>query len=336
MSYEQVQEVLASEGTIDAETDRAVSRLNLLAKALRQRRMERGSLDFDLPEARVILGKSGEPVDIQRVQRLQSHRLIEDFMLLANEIVAAEAERREIPFVFRIHEKPSQEKMEELRTFLASVGQTLPRREVKPRDLQKVLERVEGGPQENLVSTVILRSMSRARYDVENLGHFGLASTHYAHFTSPIRRYPDLMVHRLVVRAFILGESVPAGWKTEKLAPAAEYASERERVADEAERDSIELKKVEFMERHLGDEFDGTISGVTSFGFFVLLDEYFVEGLVHVNRLEDDYYEFLEESYTLAGRRGGRRFQLGDRVRITVARVNKEQREIDFLPVSGS
>ncbi|HZD04026.1 MAG TPA: RNB domain-containing ribonuclease, partial [Longimicrobiales bacterium] len=290
----------------------------------------RGSIDFDLPEARVVLGEEGEPLDIQRVQRLESHRLIEDFMLLANEVVATEGTRRRLPMLYRVHEPPTREKMDSLRAFLASIGHALPRREIQPRDLQEVLERVEGRPEESLVSTVILRSMQRARYAPENLGHFGLAAENYAHFTSPIRRYPDLLTHRVVVRALVEGRDVPESWGGEELQGIAERASARERAADDAERDSVELKKIEFMERHLGDRFDGTVSGVTSFGFFVLLDDVFVEGLVHVNALHDDYYEFREGEYALVGDRTGRRFRLGDRVRIEVARIDREERHVDF------
>jgi ribonuclease R len=298
---------------------------------LRTRREERGSLDFDLPEAKVILGSSGEPVDIQRVTRLESHRLVEDFMLLANEIVATEAIKRKLPILYRVHEPPSTQKLETLREFLGSMGQSLPKRTVRPSDLEKVLERVRGRPEENLVNTVVLRSMQRARYDAENLGHFGLALENYCHFTSPIRRYPDLVTHRVVVRALVEGRPVPESWGGDTLDAVAEQSSMREQAAAQAERDSIEMKKIEFMERHLGDRFTGTISGVVAFGFFVLLDAYFVEGLVHVNALRDDYYEFREEEYSLVGDRKGRRFRLGDRLRVQVARVDKEDRKIDFL-----
>jgi ribonuclease R len=211
------------------------------------------------------------------------------------------------------------------------VGHSLPRGKVDGRVLQGVLDRVRGRPEESLISTVILRSMTRARYDPRNVGHFGLASEAYAHFTSPIRRYPDLLVHRALTRALVDGKSIPERWGGERLADTAEWVSERERVAQRAERDSVEMKKIEFMRRHLGEEFPGTIAGVTSFGFFVLLDRYFVEGLVHVSTLEDDYYRFLPEAYSLVGERGKRRFRLGDRVRVQVARADKEQREIDFM-----
>jgi ribonuclease R len=298
---------------------------------LRRARRERGSIDFDLPEARVLLGASGEPVDIQRVVRLESHRLVEDLMLLANELVAAEAARRKLPIPYRVHDGPNDKKLQALRDFLASLGHSLPKGSPRPRDLQAVLDRVRDRPEEKLVSSVVLRSMQRARYDPRNAGHFGLAAEHYAHFTSPIRRYPDLVLHRVVVRALIQGEDVPREWGGEELEAVAERSSIRERVADEAERESVELKKIEYMEGHLGDRFHGTVSGVTSFGFFVLLDEVFVEGLVHVNALHDDYYDFREEAYALVGNRTGRRFRLGDRVQVDVARADREQRHIDFI-----
>ncbi len=330
LAYEEAQAVLDGAESVDAVTDDALRRLDALARPLRERREKRGSIDFDLPEARVILGEGGEPVDIERILRLDAHRLVEDFMLLANEIVATEAHQRKLPILYRIHESPTDQKMEALRGFLASLGHTLPKRDIRPKDLQKVIERVRGRPEEKLVSTVILRSMQRARYAPANLGHFGLALDDYCHFTSPIRRYPDLVTHRVVVRALVQGQPVPESWSDELDAVAAR-SSEREQVATGAERDSVELKKVEYMERHLGDEFTGTVAGVTSFGFFVLLDTVFVEGLVHVNTLDDDYYEFREEEYALVGDRKGRRFRLGDRVRIHVARVDKEERHVDFL-----
>jgi ribonuclease R len=331
LSYEQAQDVLNGNDSVAADADAAVVALAELARRLRRRREERGSLDFDLPEARVVLGSGGEPLDIQRVVRLESHRLVEEFMLLANEIVATEAVRRRLPILHRVHEPPTEQKVATLREFLRSLGRSLPKRTLKPSDLEQVLESARGRPEESLVNKVVLRSMQRARYAAENLGHFGLALEHYCHFTSPIRRYPDLVTHRVVVRALVEGRPVPESWGGEELDAVAKRSSERERAAAEAERDSVELKKVEFMERHLGDHFMGTISGVVAFGFFVLLDDYFVDGLVHVNALHDDYYEFREEEYSLVGDRRGRRFRLGDRVRVQVARVEKEERKIDFL-----
>lgn len=334
LAYETVNEVLEGAGSVDAETDAAIRDLDRVARGLRARREARGSIDFDMPEARVVLGDDGAPVDIQRVERLDSHRLVEDFMLLANELVARIGEEKKMPVLYRVHEPPTVEKTEALREFLATLGHTLPRRSLRPKDLQAVLERVDGRPEEALVSTVVLRSMQRARYAPDNLGHFGLALEHYAHFTSPIRRYPDLVTHRALVRVLLEKKAPPAEW-TDELAEVADRSSWREQAATQAERDSVELKKIEFMERHLGEEFDGTVAGVTSFGFFVLLDRFFVEGLVHVNALDDDYYEFREGEYALVGSRKGRRFRLGDRVRVQVARVDKEERHVDFLLIEA-
>ncbi len=330
LDYQTVHAILDGTTSIDDETNGAVRDLDRVARGLRVRREERGSIDFDMPEARVVLDPEGEPIDIQRVERLDSHRLVEDFMLLANEIVARVGSGKKLPVLYRVHEPPTVEKTENLREFLATLGHSLPRRSLKPRDLKSILEAVAGRPEETLVSTVVLRSMQRARYSSANLGHFGLALEHYAHFTSPIRRYPDLVTHRALVRVLLEKEAAPSAWYDE-LDEVADRSSWREQAATQAERDSVELKKIEFMERHLGDEFEGSVAGVTSFGFFVLLDRFFVEGLVHVNALEDDYYEFRESEYALVGTRKGRRFRLGDRVRVQVARVDKEERHVDFL-----
>lgn len=333
LDYEEVNRVLQGDGGIDDRTDADLRQLARLARTLRKKRMERGSLDFDLPEARVILGSEGVPVDIQRVIQLESHRLIEDFMLLANETVARVAEKKKLSIPYRVHESPPQDRLQELRRFLATLGYSLPRGDVSGEDLQPVLRAVEGKPEESLVSTVILRSMSKARYQPENVGHFGLGASTYTHFTSPIRRYPDLLVHRVVVRALVEEEEIPEGWRGENLARACERSSMREMLAQDAERDSVALKKAEFMERHLGEVFHGTVSGVTAFGFFVLLDEYFVEGLVHVNSLDDDFYNLREDEYALVGERKGRRFRLGDRATVQVSRVNRLERKIDFVVV---
>jgi len=336
VSYDEAQQVIDGTDSIDPETDRTIRELVVISRVLREARAARGSLDFDLPEARVVLNTQGEPTDIQRVLRLESHRLIEDFMLLANETIAAEAVRRRIPMVYRVHEPPDGDRIEQLREFVAAFGHRLSRRaEPTPKEIQRLLERVRGRPEENLISTVVLRSMKQARYSPENLGHFGLAARSYLHFTSPIRRYPDLMVHRLVARALIDGESLEPDSLDELLTTVARISSERERVAVEAERDSVALKKVEFMERHLGDTFAGTISGVTAYGFFVLLDDFFVEGLVHVSWLTDDYYLFIEEQFALVGERTRRRFQLGDRVEVQVTAVDREERRIDFRLVEA-
>jgi len=335
LDYETAQQVLSGKLSVDPKTNAALEVLDRLARILRERRTDRGSLDFDLPEAHVILDEKGSPVDIRRTEQMASHRLIEDFMILANEIVAQEAVRRRLPIPFRVHEPPAEDRVSELRGFLSSIGHSIPGGKLQSMALQAVLARTQGGPESALVSTVIIRSMSRARYDASNIGHFGLASKAYTHFTSPIRRYSDLALHRVIVRMIVEGKPPLEQWNDKHLKAITEHTSERERRAENAERDSITMKKIEFMLSHLGDELDGTISGVTTFGFFVLLDRYFVEGLVHVNSLEDDYYQFIAGSYSLVGEQRKRRFRLGDRVTVRVARVNKEDREIDFALMAG-
>jgi ribonuclease R len=330
LAYEDAQAVLDGEGSIDEPTDSALRELRDVARLLRRARAARGSLDLDLPEARVVLGETGEPTDIQRVIRLEAHRLIEDFMLLANEAIARRGVEAKVPFIYRVHEPPESGRMEQLREFVATFGHRLGGRSgaPTPQDLQRLLATAAGTAEAGLISTVVLRSMKQARYAEQSLGHFGLATPTYTHFTSPIRRYPDLVVHRLASRLFIDGARP---WlDEEQLADVARLSSERERIAVAAERDSKDLKKVEFMERHLGSEFGGSISGVTAFGFFVLLDDFFVDGLVHVSSLDDDYYLFVEEQHALVGERTRRRFRTGDRVRVTVARVDIEERRIDF------
>lgn len=333
LSYEDAQAYIDGERSDPADVRDALAALVTLSRAIRKRRAERGSIDFDLPEARVVLNQEGEPTDIQRVLRLESHRLVEDYMILANETIAQRASRMKMPFIYRIHDAPAEDRLETLADFAGSMGVRF-KPSKDPRAFQRLLAQVDGRPEEDLLSTVMLRSMKQARYSVEDVGHFGLASRHYTHFTSPIRRYADLVVHRLVKRAYIDEERVSQD-ELPRLEDAARVASQQERVAVDAERDSIDLKKAEYMERHLNDEFDGTISGVTSFGFFVLLDQVFVEGLVHVNALGDDYYVFVDEQYALIGENSKRRFRLGDRVRVRVAAVNRAERKIDLMLVEG-
>ena len=330
LSYEQAQEVLDGRGSIDTEVDEALRLLDDHARAIRSMRVERGALDLDLPESKVILDADGEPVDIRRRERLEAHRLIEDYMILANEVVAGDLEARGLLGMYRIHESPAPEKVEVLTETLARFGVKVPgRRRLRPSDVQQILAAVRGRNEEALVNTLVLRSLRKARYHTANVGHFGLASDGYAHFTSPIRRYPDLVVHRVVSRCLVHGEDEPYR-DLDALTQLADRCSAREQAAAEAERASVALKKVEFMERHLGEEFHGRISGVAAFGFFVTLEEVFVEGLVHVSGMTDDYYRFEERQHALVGERGGQRFRLGDRVLVQVARVDKEARHIDF------
>jgi ribonuclease R len=321
---------------------RLLDGLRALAAVLHEKRVERGALDFDLPESRVQLDEKGFPIDIQKLERLESHRLVEEFMLLANEIVARELKRRKHPTLFRVHEDPPENKLERLQEILGRFGHALhvdAKGRVPPRELQRVLGAVSGKPEEMIVNTMVLRSLSLARYDVHPLGHYGLALRDYTHFTSPIRRYPDLLVHRTL--------RILAGTQHAPMADLARYrewvddtalqSSETERRAEGAERDSVELKKIQFMERHVGDIFSGVVTSVEVFGFFVELEEYHVSGLVHVNALEDDYYEYWEEDFALVGSRTGRRFALGDRLHVQVLAVNKELRQIDFvLPAAAA
>lgn len=256
-------------------------------------------------------------------------------MLAANETVAEHMCRRKQPFVYRVHEEPEEGKVTALNGLLGTFGlhlKTASDGSIRPKDLQTTLEKIAGGPAEKIVSTVALRSMQQARYAAENLGHFGLAAQYYTHFTSPIRRYPDLMVHRLLREAFETG-SIPKEKREkiiEKLAERADHASQRERIAVNAERDTTDLKKVEYMQQFVGDTFEGVISSVTSFGFFVELDNG-VEGLVHMTTLKDDYYDYIESQYALVGTHHKRRYQLGDTVEILLARADLEARSLDFL-----
>jgi ribonuclease R len=341
LTYEEVQGYFDGSRDLHRELESVaglLERLRALASVLHAKRMRRGALDFDLPESRVELDEEGFPVDIQKVARLESHRLVEEFMLLGNEIVARHLRQTKTPCLYRAHEEPREEKLDQLGELIARFRYALrpdSRGRVPPSELQRILLAAEGRPEEWIIHTLVLRSLARARYDIEPLGHYGLALKDYAHFTSPIRRYPDLVVHRALR---ILSGRQPASIQDrsryqEWLSDTALVASDRERVAESAERDSVELKKIQFMERHLGDVFPGVIAGVEAFGFFVDLEKVHVSGLVHVSTLQDDYYEFREEELSLWGSNTGRRFTLGDRVTVQVMAVKKELRQIDFLLV---
>jgi ribonuclease R len=304
-----------------------LERAEALARLLMARRRKRGAIDFDLPEADVVLDLRGRPEQIVRAERSIAHQMIEEFMLAANEAVARELTRRKLGFLHRVHEPPAPDAIEELARFLEGFGLRLRRDADRPRpaDFADVLRQVAGRPEERLVNTVLLRTMQQARYAAEPLGHFGLATEHYTHFTSPIRRYPDLVVHRILG-----GERVPPD-----LVAIAEEASRRERVAMDAEREIVQLKKIQFMQDKVGATYDGFVSGVASFGFFVELQDVFVDGLVHVTAIGDDFYEYREREHALRGRRTGRRFRVGDAVRVAVAGVSIERRQIDFVLADG-
>ena len=314
-----------------------LKKMEQLCHILRERRMRRGAVDFDFPELKVKLDTEGRPLEIVRRVRTIAESVIEEFMLVANETVAEHMHRQKLPFLFRVHENPDPEKLLKLDLLLNNFGEQLRRTqgEVRPEALQRILTRIAGRPEEKIVSTVMLRSLKQARYEAENLGHFGLAAPYYTHFTSPIRRYPDLIVHRMLREWLQKGFKGKRREKLEKELPEiALHSSQRERAAAEAERETVQLKLVEYMERFIGEEFAGVISSVTAFGFFVELDNG-VEGLVHISTLDDDYYQFIEERYSLLGERTRRLFQLGQPVTIRVARVNSLERNIDFQLVAG-
>jgi len=304
-----------------------------LFHVLQRRRTVRGSIDFDLPAARFELDDAGAVVAIVPEERTLAHRLIEEFMLVTNETVAAELNGRNIPTLYRVHEEPDSRKVEEFEGFVAPLGYSLAAGTgpVTPGHFQRLLERVESQPEQRPITSLMLRAMQQARYDPVNKGHFGLAAAFYAHFTSPIRRYPDLIVHRSL-RAGTRGElskSQRRKW-SELLPDAARCTSERERRAEEAERELIQWKKVRFMEDKVGDEFTGHITGVTAFGLFVELTEQFVEGLVHISSMADDYYRFVESQYLLKGENSGKVYRLGDLVGVQLVRVDMDHRQLEL------
>ncbi|MBP1764724.1 MAG: rnr [Firmicutes bacterium] len=303
-----------------------------LCHILRQRRMKRGAIDFDFPELKVKLDEQGRPLAIVKRVRTIAESIIEEFMLVANETVAEHMHGLGVPFVFRVHEEPAQEKMEKLNKLLHTFGQRISGTDdVQPIALQKVLARIAGRPEERIISTVMLRSLKQAKYQPENVGHFGLAATYYTHFTSPIRRYPDLIVHRLIRETLQKGGI--SSKRREKLATILPeitlHSSQQERAAADAERDTVDLKLVEYMAQFINDEFDGVISGVTAFGLFVELENG-VEGLVHVSAMDDDYYHYLEDQYALIGERTKKTYRLGDDIKVILTKVNAEERSIDF------
>lgn len=297
--------------------------------------MKRGSIDFDFPETKIILDEQGKPVDIKPYDRNVATKIIEDFMLIANETVAQDYFWQELPFVYRTHDNPDTEKIKKLGTFINNFGYTIHigQDEIHPKELQKLLMKIDGTPEEALISRLTLRSMKQAKYTTVSTGHFGLATNYYCHFTSPIRRYPDLQIHRII-------KDNLRGRMNQKriehydsiLAEVAKHSSEMERRADEAERETDKLKKVEYMEERIGQVFEGVISGVQEWGFYVELPNT-VEGLVHVTSLTDDFYHYEESSYEMIGERTNKHYKLGQKVKVIVADTDKIMRTIDFRVV---
>ena len=303
-----------------------------LSSILREKRHRRGAVDFDFPETKVILDEQGRPVELKAYERNTATKLIEDFMLAANETVAEDFFWREIPFVYRIHEAPDEEKIRKLAIFLHNFGYTMHigNHEVHPKEIQKLLAKVEGKPEEPMIARLALRSMKQAKYTPENEGHFGLAASCYTHFTSPIRRYPDLQIHR------IIKETLRGRMDEERirhyqsiLEEVTKHASETERRAEEAERETVKLKKVQYMKNFIGEEYEGVISGITKWGMYVELPNT-IEGLVHVVNMTDDHYEYIEERYEMQGIHTGKTHRLGQKVCVRVMAANELQRTIDF------
>ena len=338
LSYQQAQAIVSGDALARerfAPLVLSLVAMDGLAKLMRRRRYERGSLDFDLPEPKLVLDAQGEMTGIVRHERLDSMRLVEEFMLAANEAVAEALHRAGAGALFRVHEQPDPGRVEEFVDLVASLGYRVPGSldDVRPEHFQLILRQIEGKPEEKLVSYLLLRTMKLARYHEENLGHFGLATDMYAHFTSPIRRYPDLVVHR-ALRTLRRGRDAGReAWLRAKLPEMGLHLSERERRASEAERELIEWKKVRFMAGRLGEKFQGYATGVQSFGLFVELDEVYVQGLVHVSSMTDDYYRFDEKAHLLKGENTKKAYRLGDRVEVQVARVDLDRRQIDFALV---
>lgn len=304
-----------------------------LAEILRKKRMLRGAIDFDFKEAKVLVDEKGKPYDVIIRERSVAERLIEEFMLLANETVAEHFHWLNVPFIYRIHEKPNEEKLRRFLEFITNFGYVVKGtgNNIHPRALQQILDEVRGKPEEMVISTVMLRSMKQAKYHPESVGHFGLSTEFYTHFTSPIRRYPDLIVHRLIRKYLLEGkidEKTQVKWAS-ILPEIAEHSSNMERRAVDAERETDDLKKAEFMLDKIGEEFDGIISSVTNFGMFVELPNT-VEGLVHVSYMTDDYYHYDERHYAMIGERTGNVYRIGDEITVRVVNVDKEERSIDF------
>ncbi|ABR49694.1 ribonuclease R [Alkaliphilus metalliredigens QYMF] len=336
MIYEEVSDILEHD---DAELKQKYDYLvqdfqwmEKLATILRGRREERGAIDFDFDESKVLLDDKGRPYDVKKLERRVANRIIEEFMLVCNETVAEHFYWMNIPFIYRVHEDPSAERLEEFNKFIHNFGYHLKglTTEIHPKALQDLLKKIKGKKEETVINTLMLRSLKKARYSAQSLGHFGLAADYYSHFTSPIRRYPDLEIHRIIKESLKGKLSQKRIDKLSQTVPVvAEQSSTRERVADEAERETEDLKKCEYMAERIGEIHEGIISGVTSFGMFVELGNT-IEGMIRLSSLADDYYIYHSESHSLIGERTKKTFRIGDEIKIQVAKVTVAQREIDF------
>ena len=337
MSYTSVKKILTEHDEEECSKFRELiplfERMEELSVLLRKKRHKRGAIDFDFPEAKMVLDETGNPIEIKAYDRNVATKIIEDFMLLANETVAEDYFWQEMPFVFRVHEAPDEEKMKKLMTFIQNFGYTmhLPKGQtIRPKEVQKLLDRIEGSQEEAMISRLALRSMKQAKYSPDNEGHFGLATQYYTHFTSPIRRYPDLQIHRIIKDNLRGRMNEERRNHYERILPEVTMqASSLERRADEAERETVKLKKVQYMQQFYGNEFEGVISGITKWGMYVELPNT-VEGLVHVVNMTDDHYDYDETNYRMVGSHTHRAFELGQKVRIRVIGCDTVSRTIDF------
>jgi len=303
---------------------------------LRSRRERRGSIDFDFPESYIELDENGKPIDVRKLERRVANRLIEEFMLVCNETVAERFFWAQVPFLYRIHEDPNPEKLADFLRFIHNFGYSVRGKELHPKDFQRLTDEIKGRREEPVISTLLLRTMQKAVYSSEPGKHFGLAAQYYSHFTSPIRRYPDLQIHRIIketLRGSLSHRRMEhlEGWLPE----VAEHTSMTERRAEEAEREVDDLKKAQFMAERIGEEYDGIVSSVTSFGMFVQLENT-IEGLVHFSNMEDDFYFFDEGNYMIVGERTKRTYRLGDEVRIKVIGADIGKKNIDFAIASAN
>ena len=304
-----------------------------LRQILGEKRRKRGSVNFDLPESKIILDENGKPIDIKPYEKSIATNMIEEFMLVCNETIAENSFWQEMPFMYRSHQEPDEDKLEKMEQFLRGFGYYLRKKdgEIHPRELQKVLQKAEETDEERIITRMVLRSMMQARYTAENGGHFGLAAKYYCHFTSPIRRYPDLEIHRMIKKMLHgeLDEKASAYYRR-KMPDWAKHCSKQERVAEDAERDTDALKKVEFMEDKVGQIYEGILSGVTNWGIYVELPNT-IEGMVALSQMDDDYYEFDEKKMLVFGKRTKKSYRLGDKVVVSVAKVDRMMGTIDFV-----
>lgn len=333
-TYDEVQEIIEKQS---GEFSEQIINLNRLAKKLRSARIKKGSINFFTPEVVFKLDKNGIPLEINIKQIKESNNLIEEFMLLANQIIAGHVRPKkgepEIPFVYRIHDLPDKEKITEFARFVKSLGYSFdPNAANKSKQFQKLLDNVKGKEEEAVVNEIAIRSMAKAVYSTNNIGHYGLGFKYYSHFTSPIRRFPDLIVHQIIYN--VISGTLEKNLSVEELEEICDHSSAQERNAINAERLSVKLKQIEYLKSKVGKEFNGLVSGITNFGIFIELNDTLAEGMIKLRDLEDDYYIFDEKNYSITGRRYGKRIRLGDKVKVKLIRVDEEKREIDFYLIN--